>query len=187
MNLIARLTLAAALAVGAAAAHAAPVTAAQSVALQASKTSSTLTAGFTSVHTVAGEFVDTFTFTGASGLAMVNGSLAAIGSTQSLDIDFITALINGVSYTITRSALGGNPDGIEIASLLNTALTTPLVLTIHGYAGAGLAAGTAINASYSGTINVTQVPEPASMALAAVGLMGLVFTRRRKTAQSQPV
>lgn len=180
MNILARLTLAAALAVGSAAALAAPVTAEQSVALQASKTSSTLTAAFTAVHTVAGEFIDTITFTGATGLSLVNGSLTTIGSTQALDIDFVSAVINGVTYTITRSALGSNPDGIEIASLLNTALTTPLVLTVHGWAGAGLAAGTAINASYSGTVNVTKVPEPASLALAAVGLMGLVATRRRK-------
>lgn len=183
MNHIARLTLAAALAAGAVAAQASVVTAAQSVALQQSSTANTLTAGFSTVHTVAGEFIDTFTFTGWSYQSLFNGSLTTIGSTAMLDIDFITATINGVSYKFTVTSYGRNLDGIEQGNLPNTAMDGPLVLTVHGIAGSGLAAGTAINASYSGTVNVTKIPEPASMALAGLGLLGLMGVRR-KTAKA---
>jgi hypothetical protein len=179
MTLLHRLSFAALL-VTSVAAQAAPVMAEQSVALQASKTGTTQTGTFKSVHTVAGEFIDTFILTGVDGWARINASLTTLGSTQALDIDFVSATINGVAYSLTKNMLGTNPDGVETASFINTLLSTPLVLTVHGYAGAGLSAGTAINASYSGTFNVTQVPEPASLALAVAGLMGVAVSRRRK-------
>ncbi|MBO9689507.1 FxDxF family PEP-CTERM protein [Roseateles chitosanitabidus] len=179
MNLFARLTLAAALAAGAVAAQASVVTAEQTVALQSGTNANTLTAGFSTVHTVAGEFVDTFTFTGWNFQSWVNGSLTTIGSTAMLDIDFVTATLNGVSYKFSVTPMGRNPDGIEQGNLANFATNGPLVLTVHGYAGSGLAAGTAINASYSGTVNVTKIPEPASMALAGLGLLGVIGVRRK--------
>lgn len=182
MHIFHRLTLVALLATSAAA-QAAPVLAEQSVALQASKTGTTQTATLKSVHTVAGEFIDTFTLTGLDGWAKINASLTTLGSSQMLDIDFVSASINGVAYSLTKSLLGSNPDGIESGSFANTLLSAPLVLTVHGYAGAGLAAGTPINASYSGTFNVTQVsqvPEPASLALVMAGLTGVLVSRRRK-------
>ena len=67
MKLTTRLFAAAAAAVltaAASAALAAPVSAAQSVALQQGATADTKTAGFSIVHSTAGEFVDTFTFSG---------------------------------------------------------------------------------------------------------------------------
>lgn len=181
MTLLHRLSFAALL-ITSVATQAAPVLADQSVALQASKTGTTQTGTFKSVHTVAGEFIDTFTLTGVDGWARINASLTTLGSTQAVDIDFVSATLNGVAYSFTRSLLGANPDGVETGSFINSLLSTPLVLTVHGYAGAGLAAGSPINASYSGTFNVTQVPEPASLTLAVAGLIGVGVSRRRRAA-----
>ncbi|MBB3197063.1 FxDxF family PEP-CTERM protein [Roseateles terrae] len=181
MTLLHRLSFAALL-ITSVATQAAPVLADQSVALQASKTGTTQTGTFKSVHTVAGEFIDTFTLTGVDGWARINASLTTLGSTQAVDIDFVSATLNGVAYSFNRSLLGANPDGVETGSFINTLLSTPLVLTVHGYAGAGLAAGSPINASYSGTFNVTQVPEPASLTLAVAGLIGVGVSRRRRAA-----
>lgn len=167
-------------AVAAPAAWAAPVTAQQSITLQPGKAENTLTAPISKVHTVAGEFVDTYVFTGIDRWAMVNGSLTTIGMSNQFDIDFVSAALNGVNYSFSRSAMGANADALEVGKLLTARFSGPLVLEIRGVAGQGLAAGTAISASYSGTLNVTQVPEPGSLALAAFGLAGAAVTVRRR-------
>ncbi|OWQ93637.1 hypothetical protein CDN99_04045 [Roseateles aquatilis] len=181
MKLTTRLFAAAALvAASMTVALAAPVTAAQSVALQQGVTADTKTAGFSMVHSVAGEFVDTFTFNSIDRWGMVNGSLTTIGMSANFNIDFISAVINGAVYNFTRTTMGGFQNALEIAALQDIRLSGPLVLTVRGYAGQGLAVGTPISASYSGTLNVTQVPEPGSLALAALALTGVAFTARRR-------
>lgn len=187
MKLTTRLFAAAATAVlsaaAASAALAAPVTAAQSVALQQGATADTKTAGFSIVHSTAGEFVDTFTFTGIDRWGMVNASLTTIGMSAAFDINFVSAVLNGATYNFTRSTMGGYRNALEIAALPDVRLSGPLVLTVRGYAGQGLTAGTPISASYSGTINVTQVPEPGTLALAALALLGggMIVARRRQS------
>ncbi|MFX1680875.1 FxDxF family double-cut PEP-CTERM protein [Mitsuaria sp. CC2] len=183
MTLKTRFLAAALVAAAVSAAHAAPVTAAQSVALKSGTTVDTKTAGFTINHLVAGEFVDTFTFTGMDRWGLVNASLTTSAQQARFNIDFISATVNGQTVNFSRTALGSFQGGFEFGRMDDDLLSGPLVLTVRGYAGQGLAPGSAISASYSGTINVTQVPEPGSMALAALGLfgMGVVVRRRRAT------
>ena len=150
MKLTTRLFAAAAAAVltaAASAALAAPVSAAQSVALQQGATADTKTAGFSIVHSTAGEFVDTFTFSGIDRWGKVNASLTTIGMSAAFDINFVSAVLNGATYTFTRSTMGGYANALEIAALPDVRLSGPLVLTVRGYAGQGLAAGTPISAA----------------------------------------
>ncbi len=82
------------------------------------------------------------------------------------------ATLNGVPVTLS-------PNGfVETGSLGDTALTGPLVLTVTGKSGAA----NGIFATYSGTINVTVVPEPSTALLMGLGLGGLVLATRRARA-----
>lgn len=180
MTFLPRLLTTLALCAGTAAALAAPVAATQSVALQSGEQSETQTAPFSAVHKVAGEFIDTYVFTGIDRWAMVNGSLTTIGLSAPFDIDFISAVINGVSFSFSKSTLSGKAQALEIGSLNDIRVSGPLVLQIRGRAGEGLRDGAAINASYAGTLNVTQLPEPGSLALTALALGAIALVRRQR-------
>ncbi len=183
MKLTTRLFAAAILTAAAAStALAAPVTAAQSVALQQGASADTKTAGFSIVHSTAGEFVDTFTFTGIDRWGMVNASLTTIGMSAAFDINFVSAVLNGATYNFTRSTMGGYRNALEIAALPDARLSGPLVLTVRGYAGQGLAAGTPISASYPARSTSRRSPSRARCALAVLALLGggLIVARRRQ-------
>jgi PEP-CTERM motif len=126
-----------------------------------------LTSTFSALHT-AGSFTDTFIFT-LPGITSADASVVTIGTGVS-DIDFSSGTLNGLPLTLTTDAGG-------FVELLYTpapfAVTGPLTLIIKGASGA--------NASYSGTLNVTAVPEPQSIVLMLAGLsvMGFVARRRR--------
>ena len=126
-----------------------------------------LTSTFSALHTT-GSFTDTFTFT-QPGITSASVSVVTIGAGVA-DIDFISAMLNGQPLTLTTDA-GGFVELMYTPSSL--ALTGPLTLTIKGTSGS--------NASYSGTLNVTAVPEPESYALllAGLGVLGFVARRRR--------
>lgn len=134
------------------------------------------TAGWGVTHTRAGSFTDTFTFTGATG-AFVEAALVSIGFQPSENINFTSATLNGRSFTIA-------PNGTtELATLGNGAFSGPLVMTVSGVAGVGLAVGTGIAASYAGNLNVSPVPESGTLAMMLAGLAAVgVIGRRRQPA-----
>nr|WP_316642339.1 FxDxF family PEP-CTERM protein [uncultured Roseateles sp.] len=126
-----------------------------------------LTATFAALHS-AGAFMDMFTFT-MPGITAANVSITTIGAGVA-DIDFTSATLNGIPVALTTDA-GGYVELLYTPS--DYALTGPLTLIVKGTSGA--------NASYSGTLNVTAVPEPETVALmlAGLGVMGFVARRRR--------
>jgi MYXO-CTERM domain-containing protein len=133
----------------------------------------TFSAGWGVTHSFAGAFTDVFSFTsGVSG--NVASSLVTIGFLSTTDIDFNSVSINGAAYSITD--LGS----VDLASFGPQFVNSPMVLTVTGIAAPSLAAGTAIAASYAGTLNVSPVPEPSSAALwmAGLGAGGLLVRRR---------
>lgn len=132
-------------------------------------------AGFNVTHLQAGSFTDTFTFTPA-----VDGQATAsvITIAQSADsawsnIDFTSATLNG--NPLTLMSMGTSETGI----LLPTDVTGPLTLVVTGMAGAGLDAGASISASYAGTLNAIPEPSTLALALAGIGVIGMVVRRRR--------
>lgn len=128
---------------------------------------------FGALHTDSFDFVDIFTFT-VPGSVIANTSLITIGSGFQ-NIDFVSADLNGIPLTLS-------PNGfLETGSLGDHSFSGPLVLTVIGHSAA--AGGTF--ASYSGTMNVSLVPEPETyaMLLAGLGVMGL-WSRRRKSLQA---
>lgn len=125
---------------------------------------------FGALHSDDLDFTDRFNFT-IDGAVSANVSLVTIGEGAS-NIDFLSADLNGVALTLS-------PNGFfETGSLGNTDLTGPLVLTVRGRSGA--TGGT--YASYSGTINVTIIPEPSTAFLMGFGLVGLAIGARRARA-----
>lgn len=134
-------------------------------------------------HVLAGSFTDTFSFGTLAQAADISGSLITYGSSPAQDIDFISAHLNGVPLSFTKSTSAGVPEARERGYLGSSpfAAGTPLLLTVTGLAGEGLAQGTAIAASYSGTLVITPaIPEPGTYALLLAGLATVAWVARRR-------
>lgn len=131
-----------------------------------------LTADFGASHT--GNFTDTFTFTAADTTGLTDLSFFNFVYTVAQSVDFTSASINGVTVPVTNATAPGAVPHYSFGGIPPTFLSGgSLVLTISGTAlGTG--------GSYSGIINLSAVPEPATYGMMMGGLAMLGFMARRR-------
>lgn len=121
-------------------------------------------ASFGVTHIELGSFTDTFNFTPSNGSFVVDASLVTIGFLPAADVTFTAATINGHAMSLT------GPGVFEYGFLAPTTILGPLVLSVMGYVDAPGSVGPA-SASYSGTLNISAIPEPSLAALLLAGLV----------------
>lgn len=124
---------------------------------------SSQSAAFGVTHIELGSFTDTFNFSPSNGTYFVDASLVTIGFTPAADVTFTSAAINGYLMNLT------GPGIFEYGFLTPTTIMGPLVLTVMGYVDTPGAMAPA-SASYSGTLNISAVPEPLTWLLLLAGL-----------------
>lgn len=179
---IASFVVTVALALGAATAGAASQDQTQDLTLTGSAATG-YTAATSNTHLQAGGFEDTFRFK-ASTPSLFEFSLVTMGADADQLVSFSSVWLNGTQLTLTP--VPGSA-GVTYGNL-STPITGDLVLTVKGFAGGTLSAGSPVAASYSSTFNLvpaSAVPEPQSYALflAGLGLMVVMLNKRRKQRQ----
>lgn len=139
-------------------------------------------ASISSVLTTTGTFQDTYNFTGISGEFNVNSVLSTLMGAARHDIDFTSITLNGQPFSLTSISVLGNPDGRETATFADTTFSGgSLTLVVNGTFTGGVGSTSPVG-SYSGTVNVTAVPEPQSYAMFAAGILLLAWFSRRRSA-----
>ena len=131
----------------------------------------TLSAPFGVTHLETGAFTDTFNFSPSAGMWFVDSIIVTIGFQPLSNIDFNSATINGHDMTLTAHGV------FEYGWLVNEPILGPLVLTVLGDV-TGPVGGA--SASYSGTINISAIPEPETYGMLLAGLAILGWLSRRK-------
>lgn len=131
----------------------------------------TLSAHFGVTHTEAAEFIDIFNFTPSNGSWFVDSSLITIGFQPGSNIDFEYAEINGHAMSLSPSGT------LEYGWMINEPIAGPLVLTVYGVAEGLMGAA---SGSYSGTINISPIPEPSTYGMLLGGMGILAWLARRK-------
>lgn len=145
-------------------------------------TGSNKSASISSSLTATGTFQDTYNFTGISGEFNVNSVLSTLMGAARHDIDFTSITLNGQPFSLTSISVLGNPDGRETATFADTTFSGgSLTLVVNGTFTGGVGSTSPVG-SYSGTVNVTAVPEPQSYAMFAAGILLLAWFSRRRSA-----
>lgn len=132
-------------------------------------------AAFGVTHLEKGAFADTFNFSPSAGTYSVDASLVTLGFSPRTDITFTAAYVNGHELTLSGPGL------FESGFLLPSVITGPLALSVFGYVDFEDTGFTPASASYSGTLNISAVPEPGgyAMLLAGLGVVGTLGLKRR--------
>ena len=133
-------------------------------------------AAFGVTHLEKGAFADTFNFSPSAGTYSVDASLVTLGFSPRTDVTFTAAYVNGHELTLS------GPGRFEYGFLLPSVITGPLALSVFGYVDFEDTGFTPASASYSGTLNISAVPEPGGYALllAGLGVVGTVGLKRRR-------
>jgi len=118
-------------------------------------------------------FGDAFTFN-LNLPSNTNGQISTISLTGTRDINFSSIFIdvNDVAHTFIKTSSDPNP---EVWALLAPVFLTggSHTLFVNGSLAPNIAA-----ASYSGTLNIAPVPEPATWAMMLLGFGGIGFAMR---------